>query len=158
MGLRAAGRFRLCHFPRVVVRGTLLVATLAIASGMAVTLRSSPASAASPTDTIYVYDGSGPLADQPLPAGTPDIVTPLGSELFSVCGSADEVSSEQGYYGVAGLCVPLVPVSGLDEVDVVNAGVAGIFVASSSFGGSSTCFLGVFVNEDYIALISPTDC
>jgi hypothetical protein len=85
-------------------------------------------------------------------------VTPLGSELFSVCGSVGEVSPEPGYYGVAGLCAPEVPVSGLDEIDVVNAGVAGIFVATSSFGASSTCFLGVFVNEDYVALVSPTIC
>jgi hypothetical protein len=101
-----AGRSGLWNFRRVVIRRILLVTTFAIASGGAATFISSPASAASPGDTVYVYDGSGSLVDQPLPAGTPDVVTPLGSELFSLCDSVGEVSPEPGYYGVAGLCAP----------------------------------------------------
>lgn len=57
---------------------------LLLAIGGTLLFTSSPASAAASTDSVYVYDYPTSLAE-PLPAGTPDVATPLTSALTDVC-------------------------------------------------------------------------
>jgi hypothetical protein len=66
------------------LRGVLSVATVALTCGAAIILGSSPVSAASSTDTVFVFNYPT-LSTAPLPAGTPDGATPLVSTLSSAC-------------------------------------------------------------------------
>ena len=57
---------------------------LLLTGGGSILLGSTPASAASSTDTVYIYSGAS-STHLPLPAGTPDVATPLTTALTNVC-------------------------------------------------------------------------
>jgi hypothetical protein len=85
------GNVRLYGLHRTMLRGAMLLATLTIAGGGAIIYDSSPASAsaAPSTDSVYVFDYPTSL-DEPLPSGTPDVVTSLTTALTEVCDSVDQ--------------------------------------------------------------------
>ncbi len=80
-------RRRLIRIVRRLAAASLVVLVVPV---ITLALTETTASATPSTDTIYVNEGSfGPgfttLESVPLPAGTPDIATPLGSGLLSLC-------------------------------------------------------------------------
>ena len=69
---------------RVLRRCAQAAIPLLLAVGGTILFSSAPASAASSTDSVYVNDYPTNLVE-PLPTGTPDVVTPLTTALTDVC-------------------------------------------------------------------------
>jgi hypothetical protein len=72
---------------RLARRGALATLALFLTLGGAAVFNASPASAAtSPgTDTIYVIENGKTTLTESLPAGTPEVVTPLATAIYVVC-------------------------------------------------------------------------
>lgn len=72
---------------RLARRGAQATLPLLLTLGGAVIFNASPASAAtSPsTDTIYVIENGTTTLSESLPAGTPEVVTPLATAMYAVC-------------------------------------------------------------------------
>jgi hypothetical protein len=69
------------------------------------TLAVTAIAASAQTDTVYVNVPT--TLDEPLPAGTPDVATPLSSELMSACSSVGPVTplpSEGAEPSAVGVC------------------------------------------------------
>ncbi|HZU80790.1 MAG TPA: hypothetical protein VE991_12810, partial [Acidimicrobiales bacterium] len=64
-------------------------AALVIAGATAAILDAAPASAATSSDSIYVFDDPTNISE-PLPAGTPDVVIPLMTALSTGCAAIDQ--------------------------------------------------------------------
>lgn len=128
------GRARWGGLRRTLLRGAVSAATIAFVGGGAVLLGAPPASAASSTDSVYVYDYPTNV-QEPLPAGTPDVVTPLVSALVTACDSLGGTGYQvaQSTQGLVLLCYVGPRAVGLTVVGVGPAG-PGVFLPYGAFG------------------------
>jgi hypothetical protein len=146
-----AARVRSGRFRGLARRVLVPAATLAIAGGGAI-FSSSPASAATSTDTIYVVNGSTTQLIS-LPAGTPDVVSPLDTAVTSTCfpvvasllNAAVPFSVIQSLQQ-AQIDICYVSPAHSEGINVVNVGNAGLFEANG-FPPNPPC--GLFVYENF---------
>ena len=127
-------------------RGVQVALPLFLSVGGAIIFNSTPASAATTsTDSIIFANGSSQTV-VPLPAGTPDVVTPVATALSALCGGPG-IATERGYgvwHGQFGPAAGTVVVAAVGSVGVVlPTGLGGrpancIVVAT---GGSSAMAL-----------------
>lgn len=68
-------------------RGTQAVLPLLLSIGGAVVFNATPAAAATAptTDTVYVFENNTIVETYSLPAGTPDVITPVATAIYVVC-------------------------------------------------------------------------
>lgn len=82
---RTAGRSRPVR-QRLMRRGAQAALPLLLALGGAIVFSQAPAAAATPTtDTVYVVENGTIVETYSLPAGTPDVITPLATAIYVVC-------------------------------------------------------------------------
>lgn len=88
---------------RLAARGARFTLPLLVVLGGALFFDSSPAAAATAptTDTVYVVENGAPVMSESLPAGTPDVVTPLATGIYTVCAP---LSSNILTVGAVGVC------------------------------------------------------
>jgi hypothetical protein len=124
----------------MLLRGAVPVASLALAGGGAIFLNTSAASAASSTsstDYIYVNDGTTNVLE-PLPAGTPDVVTPLTNALTAACNLVPGYEVAQLTLGEVLVCVS--PYVG-DETIVAGTPNVGILMSYFGTGCGETLYV-----------------
>jgi hypothetical protein len=84
-------------------RGAQATLPLLLTLGGAIVFNAGPASAATAptTDTVYVAENGTTVQTLSLPAGTPDVVTPLATGIYTVCAP---FSSNILTVGSVGVC------------------------------------------------------
>lgn len=153
-----AGQFRFSELRPSVRRGVVSLATLALMTGGVIILASSPASASSTTDTIWVNNDPNNTT-VPLPDGTPDVVNPLSTTITTACGAVASavpvggISYSTGYQVM--VCTSTFPKPSGLYVGTQNAGVV---VLPSYFGPS--CGVAAYVypgsgSTTYVGIAPP---
>lgn len=118
-----------------------MAALLLLAASGAVVFCSLPAAAASSTDSIFVSDYPTSLVE-PLPAGTPDVATPLTSALTEVC-QLPLPSYQFAQLSAGEVLACFTPQFGNDLI-VVGTGNVGILLGAP-YGTSSYCGVALYV-------------
>lgn len=134
---------------RLAKRGMQVALPLILSSGVAVMFTSTPASAATTsTDSIIIFNGSSQTVE-PLPAGTPDVVTPLATTVSSICsgpgvgtGTIAACGTEQ--FG---------PAAG--TVVIVAVGSVAVFEPTTFGGGVTNCIVVATSDSSAIGLAPP---
>ena len=134
---------------RLARRGVQVAVPLFLSFGGAIVFNSTPASAATTsTDSIIFANGSSETV-VPLPAGTPDVVTPAATAVSSLCSGP-------------GIATSTIAVCGTEEfgpaagtVVVAAVGSAGVAVPTSFGGGLTNCIVATSGGSTAIALAPP---
>lgn len=144
---RAARPSRLLRH-RLARRGVQVALPLLVSFGGAITFTSTPASAAATsTDSIIFANGASQTV-VPLPAGTPDVVTPVATALSVLCGGQGISSSAVTVCGTE----QFGPAAGT----VVVVAVGSVAVAEpTSFGGGPTDCIVIANGSSAVALAPP---
>jgi len=105
----------------------LVAGTLAMTGGAVIVYSSPAAAATSTTDSVYVADYPTNI-NEPLPTGTPDVVTPLTTAIQDVCNPVGGLLPPPVTLNVqAGACFTVYPYPGGEPPFIVaNAGNAGV--------------------------------
>lgn len=123
---------------RLASRCAPVAVPVLLAAGGALVFTASPASAASSsTDSLYVEDYPTSLVE-PLPAGTPDVATPLTTALTDVC-QLPVPSSQLAQLTAGEVLVCFVPEVGPNEIIVAGTENVGILMPD----GGTTLYCGV---------------
>lgn len=129
----------------------LVAGALALVGVVATT--SSPAAAAS-TDSVYVFDYPTNVSE-PLPVGTPDVVTPLMTGIVTACVTAEAVPTyevETLTRGNVVICSGGFPKS--VGLIVAGAGPVGV-IMPNGFGSSPGCGIGVYEPTGLVGVAPP---
>ena len=112
-----------------------------LATGGVLAFTSSPASAASSSDSVYVYDYPT-VVNEPLPAGTPDVATPLTNALTEIC-QLPLPSSQLAQLSAGEVLVCFSPQFG-NDLFVAGTGNVGV-VMPAPYGTTGYCGVALYV-------------
>ena len=134
---------------RLARRGVQVALPLSLSLVATATFTSTPVSAATTsTDSIIIFNGSSQTVE-PLPAGTPDIVTPVATTVSTLCsgpgiGTGTVAACGTSQFG---------PAAG--TVIVVAVGSVAVFEPTSFGGGTTNCIVVATSNSTAIGLSPP---
>lgn len=134
---------------RLARRGVQVALPLFLSFGGAIVFVPTPASAATTsTDSIIIFNGSSQTIE-PLPAGTPDVVTPVATTLSTLC-SGPGIGT-----GTIAACGTVQYGPTVNTVVILAVGSVGVYEPTTFGGGATDCILVATSGSSAIGLAPP---